>query len=152
MHFFHARFWRIFIIIQLKRSTSMSFKYDIYIEKDEKYWIQVLTLFSFFNAVIFFLLNCQKIKIRGCSLTMLAAHGHIFSIVSEAFIIIIISLWCCLLVQKWRPSVQGQHWNWHTEEGPRRRETRVFSLSYCLSLSLSSLSPSLSPVDHPRLW
>lgn len=48
--FIHARFWRIFIIIQLKRSTSMSFKYNI--EKDEKYWIQVLTLFSFLNAVI----------------------------------------------------------------------------------------------------
>ena len=40
----------------------MSFKYEFDTEKDEKYWIQVLTLLSFFNAVIFFLLNCQKTK------------------------------------------------------------------------------------------
>lgn len=37
-----------------KRSTSMSFKYDIDIEKDEKYWIQVLTLFSFFTLLFSF--------------------------------------------------------------------------------------------------
>lgn len=84
---------------------------------------------------------------------MLPAQEHVFFIRSEAFIIIIIiiilSLWCCLLVQKWRLSIQGSHWNWDTEEGPRRRETRVFSHSFSLtvfsfSLFILSISFSLS--------
>lgn len=52
-----------------------------------------------------------------------------------------------LLVQKWRLSIQGSHWNWDTEEGPRRWETRVFSLSFSLtvfSFTLYSLHLSLS--------
>lgn len=54
----------------------MSFKYDIDIEKDEKYWIQVLTLFfpSLTLLLFFFLLNCQKKKKKlrggGCSRAM----------------------------------------------------------------------------------
>lgn len=75
------------------------------------------------------------------------------------FIIIIISLWCCLLVQKWRLSVQGSHWNWHRGRSSEARDqsllflsflTVFLSLSFILSCgSSSSLIGAVQSADSP---
>lgn len=139
--FFHACFWRIFIIIQLKRSTSMSFKYNIDIEKDEKYWIQVLTLLSVLNIVIFFLLNSEKEtkNKRGCS-------GPCRRLVDTCFSLNLRRLCCIftsvcgarLLMQKWTLSVQVSHPYWSRGRSSEARE-KESSLSYCPSCSLFTL-------------
>lgn len=137
---FHARFWRIFIIIQLKRSTSMSFKRSI--EKDVKHWIRVCLPY----ALLLFLLNSQKMKIRG----LLSGHrGSSWTLFKYTF--------RCFagLLSSSSSSVCGVGWcrngdrlfRVHTEiesEGsPQRGETSL--LSYCLSFYSLHLS------SHPHL-
>lgn len=151
MHFFHARFWRIFIIIQLKEVNFHVFQIRYWKKNTEsKFYVcfPSLTLF------IFFMLNCQKMKIRGCSLAMWAAHDtFLFFKRSEAFIIIIISFavvcWCRNGDCPFRV---------HTETETQRKvlggERPEFSLFLSLLLSfllLFILSISLSRVGHPRL-
>lgn len=129
----------------------MSFKYNIDIEKntESKFYVcfPSLTLF------IFFMLNCQKMKIRGCSLAMWAAHDtFLFSFFffkrSEAFIIIIISF-AVLFVGA---EMETVHSGFTLKLRHRGRSSEVrdqsflsFFLSYCLFF-YSLFSPSLSLV------
>lgn len=124
-----------------------------------KYWSQVQIVFLLLRRYFLFLLSCQKNlnKNGGCSLAMLAAHGHHFTR-SAALLpfyhqFVALDCWCRNGGFPFRV-----HTETDTEEGPRRWEIEVFSRS-CHSLHLFSLwcRSSLSLIgavqwaDSPRM-
>lgn len=118
----------------------MSFKYNI--EKDVKYWIQVLTVFSFFNAIILFLLAYQKKMKMGAALWKSRQLIHTFLYVQRLCCACIISLWCLTCWCRNGDFPFRVHTETETQEGPRRQETEA-SLSFLLSFFLFTLSISL---------
>lgn len=105
----------------------------------------------------FFMLSCQKIKIRGWPCRQLVDFFLFFFLLSEALLHFnqnIVSLWCCCWCRGGRFPF-SVHTQTETEEGPRRRETRVYSLLLSFSFhslwcrSSSSLIGAVQSADSP---
>jgi len=147
--FFHARFWRIFIIIQLKEVNFHVFQIRYWYWKDEKYWIQVLTLFPSFPFV-----KLSNNENKG----LLSGH------VGGSWTLFFYTMRGIAALLSSSSSVCGVCWcrngdcpfRVHTETETQRKvlggERPESSLSHCLSFALFFLSISLSSVDLPCLW